>query len=64
MEIELRPEPEPREREAIAAALARHRARQDGSGRSAWWRAGVDESVRAARELRAVGPSFPYRASS
>lgn len=44
MELDWRPEPTPEEREALEQALARlldDRAQP----RSAWWRAGVAESV-------------------
>jgi hypothetical protein len=41
--VEIRPEPTPEEREAILRALAALDGRADGS--SAWWQAGVRESV-------------------
>ena len=41
--VEIRPEPTPEEREAILRALAALDGREGGS--SAWWQAGVRESV-------------------
>ncbi len=42
MELEVKPEPPKDVREAIRAALRRLEAERE----SAWWRAGVEESVR------------------
>ena len=44
MEVEWRPEPTAEEREALDEALTRALAER-GEPRSAWWRAGVQESV-------------------
>lgn len=44
MELEIRPEPSPEEREALERAFARLLAEPE-DGRSAWWAAGVRESV-------------------
>jgi hypothetical protein len=44
--LDWRPEPTPDEREALEQALARLLAEREGADpRSAWWRAGVEESV-------------------
>jgi hypothetical protein len=44
VELEITPEPSPAEREALVRALA-ELLEPPGDGRSAWWRAGVLESV-------------------
>lgn len=45
MDVEISPEPTPEEREALLAALARLNGQaREGSG-SAWWEAGIRESV-------------------
>ena len=49
MELEWRPEPTAEEREALDEALTRALAER-GEPRSAWWRAGVQESVAPDRE--------------
>ena len=43
MDLEISPEPTPEEREALLAALARLNGRAGGG--SAWWEAGIRESV-------------------
>ncbi len=44
LELEITPEPPEGEREAVEAAVARLLAGDEGRV-SAWWRAGVEESV-------------------
>ena len=43
MDVEINPEPTPEEREALLAALARRNG--GAGGASAWWEAGIRESV-------------------
>ena len=43
MSVEISPEPTPEEREALLQALAALDGRADGS--SAWWEAGIRETV-------------------
>ncbi|MBA2537444.1 MAG: hypothetical protein H0V20_08450 [Actinobacteria bacterium] len=45
MRSEIRPEPPPDEREALEQALKRLLSPSEGVATSAWWRAGVRESV-------------------
>jgi hypothetical protein len=44
MELDVTPQPSPEEEEAIEAALTRL-LEPSGEPRSAWWRAGVEESL-------------------
>ena len=44
IELEITPEPPEGEREAVEAAVTRLFAR-DGGRVSAWWRAGIEETV-------------------
>lgn len=47
MDVDVVPEPGEEVGDAIAAALeARREKDSEAAGRSAWWRAGVEESVR------------------
>ena len=54
MDLEITPEPPQREREAVERALARLLAGERPEARSAWWHAGVRESVLAAPERYAA----------
>ena len=45
MDVEISPEPTPEEREALWAALARLNGEVRESLGSAWWEAGIRESV-------------------
>lgn len=48
MDLDVAPDPGEEVREALVKALEERRERDaDGAGSSAWWRAGVAESVRA-----------------
>jgi hypothetical protein len=54
VEVRWSPEPSPEEREALERALARVLAEREDP-RSAWWRAGVAESVVAEEDVTADG---------
>lgn len=52
VDLDVAPYAEPAVREAIAAALEeRRRADAEAAGTGAWWRAGIEESVREDLDL-------------